>query len=167
MVEPAHRARFLADPEGAFADAGLTEQERDLVRRRDWRGLIHYGVIFFMLEKLGAVVGVSNLHIYAAMRGQSLEEFQKTRNAQVMYSVTGREGRDLAWDRDHGESEVVDRARPSLKDSMQTDGCPKMLRRPKEHGRVRFASASDHRQGSGGAQTSIAHRWWDDRPFRR
>jgi hypothetical protein len=31
------------------------------------------------LEKLGAVLGVSNLHIYAAMRGESLEE--KTRNA--------------------------------------------------------------------------------------
>ena len=51
------------------------------MRRRDWIGLIHYGVIFFMLEKLGAVIGVSNLHIYAAMRGQSLEDFQKTRNA--------------------------------------------------------------------------------------
>ena len=29
----------------------------------------------------------TNLHIYAAMRGQSLEDFQKTRNAQVLYSV--------------------------------------------------------------------------------
>jgi len=58
------------------------------VRRRDWRAMIHYGVIFFMLEKLGAVVGVSNLHIYAAMRGQSLEDFQKTRNAPgALYSV--------------------------------------------------------------------------------
>ena len=99
MIEPAHRARFLGDPEGVFQDAGLTEEERDLVRRRDWRGMIHYGVIFFMLEKLGAAVGVSNLHIYAAMRGQTLEDFQKTRNAQVMYSVTGKEGKDLAWDR--------------------------------------------------------------------
>ena len=51
--------------------------------------MIHYGVIFFMLEKLGAVVGVSNLHIYAAMRGETLEDFQKTRNAQVLYSVAG------------------------------------------------------------------------------
>ena len=98
MVEPAHRARFLADPEGTFEDAGLTETERDLLRRRDWRGLIHYGVIFFMLEKLGAVVGVSNLHIYAAMRGQTLEEFQKTRNAQVMYSVAGKDAAPLSWD---------------------------------------------------------------------
>ena len=66
---PSVRAAFLADPEAAFERAGLSDGERDLVRRRDWRGLIHYGVIFFMLEKLGAVVGVSNLHIYAAMRG--------------------------------------------------------------------------------------------------
>lgn len=99
MIEPAHRAAFLADPERAFDAAGLTAEERDLVRRRDWRGLIHYGVIFFMLEKLGAVVGVSNLHIYAAMRGESLEDFQKTRNAQVLYSVAGKEGQDLTWDR--------------------------------------------------------------------
>ena len=33
----------------------LTEEERALLRARDWRGLMHYGVIFFMLEKLGAV----------------------------------------------------------------------------------------------------------------
>jgi gallate dioxygenase len=100
MVEPAHRARFLADPEAAFADAGLSEEERDLVRRRDWRGMIHYGVIFFMLEKLGAVVGVSNLHIYAAMRGETLETFQKTRNAPgALYSVAGAGAKEAAWER--------------------------------------------------------------------
>jgi len=99
MVEPAHRARFLADPEAAFAAVGLTEEERDLVRRRDWRGMIHYGAIFFVLEKLGAVVGVSNLHIYAAMRGETLEQFQKTRNAPgALYSVAGKDATNLAWD---------------------------------------------------------------------
>jgi gallate dioxygenase len=99
MVNPDHRKKFLADAEASFKEAGLTEEEKDLVRRRDWRAMIHYGVIFFMLEKLGAVMGVSNLHIYAAMRGQSLEEFQKTRNAQVLYSVAGNEGGSLAWDK--------------------------------------------------------------------
>jgi len=64
-----------------------TLEQRDLVRRRDWRALIHYGAIFFLLEKLGAVVGTTNLHIYAHMRGQSLEDFLKTRNTQVLYSV--------------------------------------------------------------------------------
>lgn len=87
LIDPAFRERFKADPEPLFDEKTLSEEERDLIRRRDWRGLIHYGAIFFLLEKLGAVVGVSNLHIYAAMRGQSLEDFQKTRNQQVTYSV--------------------------------------------------------------------------------
>ncbi len=100
MVEPAHREEFLRDPEASFEAAGLTEQERDLIRRRDWRGLIHYGAIFFMLEKLGAVVGVSNLHIYAAMRGESLEAFQRTRNAPgALYSVAGKGAGKLGWER--------------------------------------------------------------------
>ncbi|MBF0325910.1 MAG: gallate dioxygenase [Alphaproteobacteria bacterium] len=101
MIEPDHRQRFLADPEGAFAEWGLTEEESDMVRRRDWDALIRYGVIFFMLEKLGAVVGVSNLHIYAAMRGETLEQFLATRNQPTaLYSVAGKEGmKDLKWDK--------------------------------------------------------------------
>ena len=52
--------------------------------------MIHYGVSFFMLEKL-AVVGISNLHIYAAMRGETLEQFQQTRNAPgALYQSPGR-----------------------------------------------------------------------------
>jgi gallate dioxygenase len=100
LVDPGQRARFLADEEAAYESAGLTAEERDLVRRRDWQGLIRYGVIFFMLEKLGAVLGVSNLHIYAAMRGQSLEEFRKTRNAPgALYSVAGADAKGLSWDK--------------------------------------------------------------------
>lgn len=99
MIRPAHREAFLADPEASFAAAGLSDEEKDLIRRRDWQGLIHYGVIFFMLEKLGATVGVSNLHIYAAMRGETLEDFMKTRNTQVNYSVTGSQAaRGVNWD---------------------------------------------------------------------
>ena len=100
LVDPGQRARFLAEEEAAYESAGLTAEERDLVRRRDWQGLIRYGVIFFMLEKLGAVLGVSNLHIYAAMRGQSLEEFRKTRNAPgALYSVAGADAKGLSWDK--------------------------------------------------------------------
>jgi gallate dioxygenase len=98
LIEPAFRKQFLANPEPLFESAGLTEEERDMVRRRAWRELIHYGVIFFMLEKLGAVIGTTNLHIYAAMRGQSLEDFQKTRNAQVLYSVAGKDEGKRDWD---------------------------------------------------------------------
>jgi gallate dioxygenase len=97
LTVPAFRQSFLADQESCFEEASLSSEERDLVRRRDWQGLIHYGVIFFLLEKLGAVLGISNLHIYAGMRGQSLEEFQKTRNTQVLYSVSG-EDKSIRWE---------------------------------------------------------------------
>ena len=92
LIDPAQRERFRADEAVLMCEAGLSDTERDLIARRDWRGLLHYGVIFFLLEKLAAVSGVSNLHVYAAMRGQSLEEFQKTRNAPgALYSVAGTE----------------------------------------------------------------------------
>lgn len=91
MTVPSHRAAFLDNEEAAYEAARLSEEERALLRQRDWRGLIHYGVIFFVLEKWGAVLGVSNLHIYAAMRGQTLAEFQQTRNAPgALYSVAGK-----------------------------------------------------------------------------
>lgn len=97
LIVPELRAAFLADETAAMLEADLSEEECRLVRERDWRGLIHYGVIFFMLEKLGAVVGVSNLHIYAAMRGETLEDFQKTRNTNAMYSVAGSSTPQQSW----------------------------------------------------------------------
>jgi gallate dioxygenase len=103
LIRPAHREHFLRDEVACLRDAELTDEERRLVRERDWRGLIRYGVIFFMLEKLGAVVGVSNLHIYAAMRGETLEQFQQTRNAPgALYSVAGKDAAALSWDRGEG-----------------------------------------------------------------
>ena len=87
LIIPEHREAFRRDADALMNSYALTAEEADLVRRRDWRGLIHFGVIFFVLEKLAAVVGVSNLHVYAAMRGQTLEEFQTTRNAKIEYGV--------------------------------------------------------------------------------
>ncbi|HHX83608.1 MAG TPA: gallate dioxygenase, partial [Pseudomonadaceae bacterium] len=100
LIDPAKRKAFIDDQEAAFEAGELSEEERDLLRRRDWRAMIHYGVSFFMLEKLGAVVGTTNLHVYAAMKGMSLEDFQKTRNAQVLYSVAGKEAGKTDWDKD-------------------------------------------------------------------
>ena len=93
LIIPEKRKLFLEREEEAFEQAGLTEEERKLVRERDWQGLIHYGVIFFMLEKLGAVIGVGNIDIYAAMKGMTVPEFQKTRNAQINYSVAGKDAK--------------------------------------------------------------------------
>ncbi|ATZ11711.1 gallate dioxygenase [Erwinia amylovora] len=90
MIQPEWRTRFRTAPQSLYAEAGLSAEEQALINQLDWRGMIHYGVSFFLLEKLGAVVGVSNLHIYSAMRGETLEQFQQTRNQQVLYSVAGK-----------------------------------------------------------------------------
>lgn len=90
LIVPGKRALFLEHPEQSYARAQMTPEEIGLVSSRDWRGMLHYGVIFFMLEKLDAVIRTSNLHIYAAMRGQTLDDFLKTRNApSAIYSVAG------------------------------------------------------------------------------
>ncbi|MCX7677555.1 MAG: gallate dioxygenase [Alteraurantiacibacter sp.] len=91
LTQPEMRKLFREDEEAAYEKGGLTEEEKDLVRRRDWIGMIHYGVIFFMLEKLGAVTGIGNIDIYASMKGMTVPEFQKTRNAAINYGVAGKE----------------------------------------------------------------------------
>ena len=88
LVDPAQREAFRADEAVTLREAGLSDEERGMVLRRDWQALIRYGASFFMLEKLAAVVGATNLHVYAAMRGQPLEVFLQTRNApSALYSV--------------------------------------------------------------------------------
>jgi gallate dioxygenase len=101
LVEPAARAEFLADPSAAMHRAGLSADEQDMIRRRDWRAMIHAGFNFFMLEKLAAVCGIPNPQIYAGMRGETLEAFLQTRNAPgALYSVAGGSGSKEHWNRD-------------------------------------------------------------------
>ncbi len=80
LIVPEHRQLFRDDPEAAFGRAGLTEEERKLVRALDWGGLVRYGATFFALEKLARVSGVSNPQMVAQMRGETLEQFLATRN---------------------------------------------------------------------------------------
>ena len=90
LIEPDFRKRFVEDQEGLFAESDLTDEEKELIRSRNWIGMIHYGVIFFMLEKMAAVLGIGNIDVYAAFRGMTVPEFQKTRNAAITYSVAGK-----------------------------------------------------------------------------
>lgn len=76
----ANRDAFKADAEQYMADFGLSDEERDLVRRRDWNGMLRYGVCTFLLLKLAAALGVGQNRMGAAMRGQTYEDFLKTRN---------------------------------------------------------------------------------------
>ena len=72
------RDLFQSDPEKAMQ--GLSGEEKTMVRRLDWRAMQDYGASFFCLEKLARAKGVSNPEMVAAFRGETLEEFLKTRN---------------------------------------------------------------------------------------
>jgi gallate dioxygenase len=79
LGDAAKRELYKKTPEAAFEAAALTPEERRMVRDLDWRALIRYGCIFFCMEKLARVNGISNPEMVAHMRGESLEDFLKTR----------------------------------------------------------------------------------------
>jgi gallate dioxygenase len=93
MTIPEHRLRFVNSPQELYDEFSLNKKERELLDSRNWIGLIHYGAIFFGLEKLAAVLGMSNGDVYAQMRGESVADFQKSRNIQMNYSVAGNTGK--------------------------------------------------------------------------
>lgn len=68
ISQHAQRQSFLGDEEGAMARAQLTEMERDFVHRRDYCGMLAYGVNIYALVKAGYVFGNSLLDIGAQMR---------------------------------------------------------------------------------------------------
>ncbi len=77
LTQKSVRELFLSDPEKAMQ--GLSEEEKDMVRRLDWKAMQDYGASFFCLEKLARTKGVSNPEMVAAFRGETLEQFLKTR----------------------------------------------------------------------------------------
>jgi protocatechuate 4,5-dioxygenase alpha subunit len=82
LMSPAMREAFKADPEKVMQEAGLSDYERQLVRERDWNGMLRYGTSTFMALKLSNALGVGQNRTGAAMRGQTYEEFMATRNVK-------------------------------------------------------------------------------------
>jgi gallate dioxygenase len=77
LTKPQNRTLFIEHPEQAMS--ALSEAEKDMVRRLDWKALQDYGASFFCLEKLARAKGVSNPEMVAAFRGETLEQFLQTR----------------------------------------------------------------------------------------
>jgi protocatechuate 4,5-dioxygenase alpha chain len=79
LADPKNRETFKADEAAYMAGFGLTEAEQDLVRRRDWAGLLEAGGSVYVLLKLAGTVGQNLLQMGAQMRGESFEDFMKER----------------------------------------------------------------------------------------
>ena len=77
LIDAGNRKLLLENPEEAIK--ALSEEEKDMVRRLDWKAMQDYGASFFCLEKLARTKGVSNPEMVAHFRGESLAEFLKTR----------------------------------------------------------------------------------------
>ncbi len=82
FTQPENREAFMADEEAYMEKWGLSEQERQFLRDRDYRGLIdECGGNIYMIMKLGVCTGDGLYHIGAQLRGQTFEEFMATRGA--------------------------------------------------------------------------------------
>jgi hypothetical protein len=58
----------------------LTDSEKELIRKRDFAGMIHAGMNIYWMLKVGSVTGNSLYRMGAQMRGESYEQFLATRN---------------------------------------------------------------------------------------
>ena len=73
-----HRRRFADEPEALMDRYGLSEQQKALVRSRDWTGLVAIGGHHFNIIKIAAAVGESHLHVGAHMCGADWDEFKQS-----------------------------------------------------------------------------------------
>lgn len=76
---PRNREAFKSDEEAYMAKFGLSEQQKELVRRRDFNGLVEAGGNIYYLIKIGFLTGHGLYRMGAAMRGETYEEFLATR----------------------------------------------------------------------------------------
>ena len=82
LCSPQEREAFKRDEEGFMSRFGLTEAERELIRRRDFQGLIDAGTNIYFLLKIGSVTGNGLYKMGAQMRGENYEQFLATRNVK-------------------------------------------------------------------------------------
>ena len=80
LCSPAEREAFKRDEEAFMARFRLTEDEKQLIRKRDFKGLIEAGMNIYAMLKIGSATGNSLYRMGAQMRGESYEEFLTTRN---------------------------------------------------------------------------------------
>ena len=80
LCSPQEREAFKRDEEAFMARFGLTDAEKELLRKRDFQGLIDGGTNIYYLLKIGSATGNGLYRMGAQMRGESYEQFLATRN---------------------------------------------------------------------------------------
>lgn len=79
-----NRAAFELNATGYMDGCGLSEWEKQKVLDKDWKALVEEGgASIYMLLKIGAVTRDGLASFGAQQRGQTLEDFMKTRNVPL------------------------------------------------------------------------------------
>jgi protocatechuate 4,5-dioxygenase alpha subunit len=76
LSSPANRTTFQGGEAGYMRGLGCSDAEIELVRRRDWKGMMEHGASIYLLLKIGAAVGVPLPEIGAHTAGLTLAEYQ-------------------------------------------------------------------------------------------
>ena len=79
LCSPAERDAFKRDEEACLSRFGLTDEEKALIRNRDFKGLIEAGTNIYYLLKIGSVTGNGLYQMGAQMRGETYQQFLSTR----------------------------------------------------------------------------------------
>ena len=80
LCSPQEREAFKRDEETFMSRFGLTDAEKELIRKRDFQGLIDAGTNIYYLLKIGSATGNGLYKMGAQMRGETYEQFLATRN---------------------------------------------------------------------------------------
>ena len=80
LCSPANRAAFQQDEDAYMARFSLSDEEKALIRKRDFAGMIRAGMNIYWMLKIGAVTGNGLYKMGAQMRGETYEQFLSTRS---------------------------------------------------------------------------------------
>ena len=98
MMKPENRAAFKAD-ERAYLDRWpMTEEQKQVILKRDWNGMLALGGNIYFTAKLAATDGLSFQQIAAMMSGSTQEEYAQMmlkggRSIEGNRSKSGRDSR--------------------------------------------------------------------------
>ena len=83
-----NREAFKQNPDAYMTECGLSEWEKQKINERDWKALVEEGGgSIYMLIKIGAVTGEGLVSIGAQQRGETVEEFMKSRNVPLRQNM--------------------------------------------------------------------------------
>lgn len=77
LNDEGNREAFRADPEAYMQRYGLSEEQRQAVRDRDWLRMLELGGNIYFTLKIASLDGLTTQDVGAAMTGISPDEFRE------------------------------------------------------------------------------------------